>query len=194
MAYDRSAPVHEKASIELPSEAEWGPLMRALPTDRQRLFVIAMLETGGLDASRAAALAGYTTNSANALYVVSHRLAHDAAILAAMAEQASRRLHSGGILAVSQLLTLAKSAEKDADKIKASVAILNRIGMHEKTEHKVTVTDNSKTDAQLLSRIAYLSKELGVDGQKLLGHVKLPVIDAEFSVVPPASEDPDDFL
>lgn len=176
--------------VPVPVEGSLGPAMNALANDNQRAFVIALLNNGDDNHKRAALDAGYTGTD-NALRVTGHRLYHDDGILAAIHEEAVRRLNAGKIMAVSTLLTLARGAQKDGDKLKAIDMILNRTGMHGMTEHKVTVNDISKTDAAMVERINTLAKELGIpiDLEKMLGrnNPALPkpteVVDAEFTVV-----------
>lgn len=170
-------------NIDLPALSSMGPAMQALPSDRQRAFVIALLENGDNNHTRAAQDAGFAAGSQNSLRVQAHRLAHDPGIQAAMDEEARRRLNSGKIMAVSSLLTLAKSAAKDSDKLKAIEMVLNRTGLPNQSEHKVTVNDVSKTDEEMIARIELLAGKLGIDATKLLGHDRPAVIDVEFTEV-----------
>lgn len=187
-------------SVPLPDDAALGPAMSALPTDNQRAFVCALLEHGDNDHTRAAIAAGFT-GTPNTLRVTAHRLAHDERVLAAMHEESVRRLNTGKIMAVSSLLTLARSAAKDSDKLKAIEMILNRTGLHAQSEHKVTVNDVSRTDAAMIDRIKQLAGKMGLDADKLLGEqpgqsksTALTVIEAEFTEVEGSSDGLEDVL
>jgi len=166
--------------------------MRALGTDRQRRFVIALLELGDMNHTRAAAMAGYAGTTGNAMRVIAHRLFHDDRVQAAIHEEATRRLASGKIMAVSKLLDIANSAPEPKDKLKAIGMILNRVGMHEKTEHHVTTMDLSKTDDAMIERIKSLAAKLGLDQRALLGEAG--VVDAEFTEVESSTEGIEDIL
>jgi phage terminase small subunit len=150
-----------------------------------RAFVIALLEHGDNNATRAARSAGFKGND-KAMGVNGCRLMHDDRIIGALQEEAQKRLHSGAVMAVSVLLNLAKNAPKDSDKLKAVDMILNRIGMAEKTvhQHDVNVRNDSQTDGAMLARIVHLSKTLGIDHTKLIGHTApVETVDVEYAEV-----------
>lgn len=180
-----------KPIIVVPDEGQLGAAMNALASDRQRAFVIACLEFGDLNFTRAAIAAGYGGGHEGSVRNAAWRLSHDPAIQAAMDEEARRRLNSGKLMAVSTLLTMAHSAAKDSDKLKALEMVLNRTGMPNQSEHKVIVSDVSKTDEEMIARITQLANKLGMDPQKLLGGpppVEVKTIDAEFIEVKPEEE------
>lgn len=154
----------------------FGKAMRAL-TDKQRLFVIGLLECGG-NQTQAYARAGYKGDDAS-LRSASCRLAHDPKIRAAVFEEAQARMDASGILATSVLVEIAQDS-MHRDRLKAALAILDRIGLHARTEHKITVT--KEDDAEKIMQIRLLAEKLGMDGKKLLGAAG-HTIDAEFSEV-----------
>lgn len=171
--------------VKLPPRSQWGPAMKALPTDKQRLFVCAMLETGGRSMTEAARIAGYGSGEhPNALRVSACRLAHDADILAAMDEESAKRLRSNRILAVSTLEHIIKSGMKDSDRLKAIEMLLNRTGLHAMSEHKVVTSDTSRSDEELIKRLRHLAKESGMPENELLRQAGY--IDADFTVIEPA--------
>lgn len=187
-------------SVELPDVGSLGPAMLALPTDNMRAFVCALMEAGDNNHKRAAIAAGYQGND-NTLQVTAHRLAHDDRVLAAMHEESVRRLNTGKVMAVSTLLTLVRDAQKDSDKLKAIEMVLNRVGMHGQSEHKVTVNDVSRTDAAMIDRIKQLAAKMGLDADKLLGEqpskatsTALTVIEAEFTEVEGSSDGLEDLI
>lgn len=171
--------------VEVPPEDDLGPKMRAL-NERQRAFVTAHLETGKGDNTLCASMAGYS-GSRQTLAVTGHRLAHNLQVLEAMHEEAGRRLASSKVMAVSQLISIAQNSMDDKNKLTAIKMILNRTGMHELSEHKVTTVDASRTDAEMIKRITQLATGLGLDAKKLLGHhvpAAAPApIDGEFTEV-----------
>ena len=69
--------------------AEWGPAMKALPSDRHRAFVLSLyqIKPGYGAHVKAAKLAGFgsSTSSAKSWSTIAARLAHDEKILAALA-------------------------------------------------------------------------------------------------------------
>lgn len=168
--------------VHAPPEATLGPAMLAL-NDRQRNFVVALLETGSANHTEAAAMAGYSGDRAT-LQVTGHRLAHDDRVLEAIREEAHRRMRSSAILASSALVEIIsnREGEETKDRLKAIDMLLNRVGLHGTTEHKTTVT-HTMDEKQMVARIKALAEGLGLDAKKLLGSAGV-VIDAEFREVP----------
>lgn len=169
----------KKALVPMKGTGAPGPAMSALST-RQQAFVRYMLQTGGQNAKRCAAAAGYTGND-NTMAVTAHRLAHDEKVLAALKEEADKRIRSGAILGASVLAEIAGDVTHK-DRLKAAIELLNRAGLLTATlhkhEHAVTVTNTADEKAQI-ARITEMAAKLGVDPKKLLGGF----IDAEFSEV-----------
>lgn len=170
----------------------FGPAMRALNPAQQR-FVIAMLELGSTNYSRAALVAGYKPG--DGLRVTAHRLAHDEKVLRALQEESRRRLQASAPMAVSELVKMAEGGTLDEKlKLKAIEMILNRTGFHALSEHRVDV-QHSYSDPDAIARIQALSKQLGLDPVKLLGTAgvktddKGQVIDAEFEEVDPYTDE-----
>ena len=172
------------AAIEI-VEGRWGPHMAAL-TERQRAFVSAIMEMGDNNHKRAAAMAGFTGND-NTLRVTGHRLAHDSRVQAAMQEEAQRRLNASTVMAVSVLVNIANDTIMDPKhRIKAAGMIMDRTGLHAKSEHKVVTEDVSRTDEAMVARIKELASMLGIDEKKLLGQdraARQPIVEAEFTEV-----------
>lgn len=157
-----------------------GPAMAALPTDRQRKFVRALCETGGQNHTLAARKAGYTGNEIT-LNNTAHRLAHDPLILAALKEEADRRIRSGALLGASVLMEIAGDT-MHKDRFRAAQELLNRSGLQVITEHKVTV-DRGGNEKAMIERIASMAAQLGIDHKKLLGGF----VEGEFEEVPALS-------
>ena len=108
-----------------------------------------------------------------------------------MLEVARERMQASAILAVSTLVDIASGDVAGAtvkDRTKAIELILNRTGLHALTEHKVEVT-HTVTDDEVAAKLDRLSKQLGLDPEKLLGSVGVKrsqqgeIVDAEFTEV-----------
>lgn len=161
-------------------------MLKLLP--RQRAFVRAALDTGRANNTLHARMAGYCGTD-ETLRVTGYRLAHDPDIQAAIIEEAKKRLSSSAAMAVSVLVQLAETAPEAKDRLKAIDMILNRVGMHAKTEHTVNVEHGTSKDT--IEAIHALAKKLGVDVVPLLGHsapaeakeARPDVIDAEYEEI-----------
>lgn len=180
-------------------EGKFGPAMRALPTERMRRFVIAVVEGGTANFTQAALAAGYSDGgTSNTIRVTAHRLAHDERVIRAIHEEADRRLRSAAVVAASTLVTLAQDTTDKKVQLRASEAILNRSGLHALTEHKVTVED--VTGATQIERIKEMAKALGLDAKALLGRYgvseekKAAAIDVDAEEVSTGREGLEDVL
>jgi|CXWL01.1.fsa_nt_gi hypothetical protein len=172
--------------LKTPDDADLGPAMTAL-TEKQRRFVYALLHMGTANHTEAARAAGYECSTDNSMRVMAHTVAHNHRVQAAMLEESQRRMTAASTMAVSELVRIAHMSPDDKTKLKAIEMILNRTGLHAKSEHKVVV-DDQRDDAAVAKRIALLAAELGLDPKKLLGSVGAPAVDATFEEV----EKPDD--
>jgi hypothetical protein len=129
-----------------------GPAMRRC-TALQRRFVLACLIIGGGQHKRAAAMAGYS-GDANQLAVTGFRVAHTPYIQAAILEEAAKRLGGSAIEAVNVVLEQMSDPKcSPRDRRAAAEMILNRTGLHSKTEHSVTVTQEVGKSTLLLEMI-----------------------------------------
>lgn len=170
-----------------PDELEgMGPAMLAL-TPKQRAFVRSMLETGKNSNTFHARAAGYIGDDST-IRVTAWRVAHDPKVLAAVREEGIKRMQSTAIIATCRLVELMEDPDKKVA-LKAIDMVLNRVGMHERTEHKLTV-EHTHDESAMIARISNLAKGLGLDPVKLLGSagVKADIIDGEFEEVPPVEE------
>jgi hypothetical protein len=173
--------------IELPPPEDQTEEMRALASDMQRRFVMALVIQGDDNHGRAAAAAGYA--KPGQYNQEGYRLFHRKDIQAALHAEAAQRLNGAKMLGVSMLVAIVKNMEHK-NHFQAVQALLNRVGFHETTEHKVSVDDHRKTDKEIVARIELLCQQMGLDSQQLLGNVAklLPApieapIDAGFTVV-----------
>lgn len=168
---------------------EYGPAMQGL-TQLQRNFVTAAMEHPTYSQAGLAKEAGYSTGGADpAKYftVVGHNNMHNPAILAAMDEEADRRMRYGGAIGVAAVVKIALN-ESHKDHLKASLALMNRTGRHEMTEHKVIVDDKRpETKQELLTATKRVLEELGMSVDDAKAFIKKTtgedIVDAEFSEV-----------
>lgn len=157
-------------------------------TAQERDFVIALLETGARDATKAAVIAGYGAERHDSAKQAAWRLAHRPRVQAAIREEADKRIRTGTILGASVLMEIAMNSQHK-DQYKAAVELLNRGGLIVATKHEVEVTDN-RTTQTLLARVHELAARLNLDPRMLLGQAaNTPVVDAEWEDVDEGSTD-----
>lgn len=159
----------ELAPLE-PVEAEDGPAMKALPTDRHRAFVRALYQVKpGHGANvKAAKLAGFGTPSSSpqSMATIASRLAHDERVLAAIREEDEKRIRSSAPRAITALSALVENP-KHKDHARGIAMVLDRVHPAE-TVHKVDVTHkhdvtlNARETAEILKRIAELSAKFSM--------------------------------
>lgn len=151
--------------------------------ERQRAFVMALIEFPGIAHAEAARRAGYSDASEGAK-VRGFYLAHSPSVQAAMREEAGKRLNSSSLIAANVLLELLTSGEVDPkDRIKAAGMLLDRSGFGAAQTINVNKTTTDRTGKAIMERIAALSQKLGVDANKLLGPAAPAVVEGEFSEV-----------
>ena len=164
-------------------QSQLGPAMQAC-TPLQQRFVIALLELGDNNFTRAAAMAG-STAKAEGLRVVAHQLAHHPKVLEAIHEEAIARLASAKVLAVSKLIDAMNTAPEWKDKLKAIDMLLNRAGMHTISETRVSgEVKHLHSNEDAIAQIEDLAGRLGVDPKKLIGFAyekPQETVDAEFT-------------
>ena len=163
----------EVAVIDRPDPESLGPAMQELAA-KQQLFVVALVEYGG-DATKAAAHAGYSANG-NLQSVMACRNMSNPKILAAIREEADKRIRGGALLGASVLIELTKSADTDAVRLKAAVELLNRTGLSFVQKHEVTHKDE-RSDRELEAYITMVARKHGLQPASLLGY---DPVDAEF--------------
>lgn len=150
--------------------------------DRQRRFVLAMIEHPGISQARAAELAGYQ-NSPGGMRVHGHYCAHHPGVQAAIREEAGKRLTGLSLLAAGVMAeVMLDPAAAQKDKLKAAAAVLDRTGFGAAQTINVNKTITERSSPAMLERIRELAGALGMDPVKLLGG-NAPVVDAEFTEV-----------
>lgn len=150
---------------EQTDEPELGPAMRSL-TPKQRAFIMAMAsDPKGTQADWAKA-AGYATTSGSH-EVAACRMLRDPRIEAAIFEVARSNLNTfGPMLAARGMLKIAAD-EKHPGHERMLLAVADRVGLHPKSEHRVTV--EHRNDAEMAKLALRLANEIGVRPESLLG-------------------------
>lgn len=160
---------------------EYGPAMSAL-TEKQRRFVLALLENPGVTQGRAAELAGYE-NSPGGMRVMGHYCAHHPGVQAALREEAGKRLNSMSVIAANVMMDIMLSEDAaPKDKLKAAMAVLDRTGFAAAQTINVNKTVTDRSGTAILTRLKELASKHGIDPTKLLRD-DTPVMDGEFSEV-----------
>lgn len=170
-------------------EQDFGPAMLALPENRRR-FVLSVLLTGGRNGAEAARMAGYSEHSATA---TASQLMRDEKVLAAIREEAERRLKSAAAMAVETLVQICGD-QMNKDRFKAAARILDFAGLAPKSEHTIKVEHTNLDRRGQLLEVKQLALELGLDARDMLRKAGLEVIDAEFTEVFPDAAKPEDDL
>lgn len=179
---------------QLDHPRNFGPHMKALRPGQQR-FVIAVLELGSTNYTRAALVAGYKQGPA--LKVTAYQLAHNPRVIAALNEEAKRRLMASAPMAISELVKIAETTQDGKIKLKAIEMILNRTGHHALSEHRIDV-QHSYSDPDAIARIKSLAAQLGLDPIKLLGTAGVKtdedgqVIEGEFREISAEEDEPEE--
>lgn len=164
---------------ELTTRHSLGKAMQALD-ERRRKFVIYLLETGSDNNSAAARAAGFTGTDGS-IRTTGWKIAHDPKVQAAIHEEGQRRMNATILSATSYLADVVGGRETRAtvgERLRAVQMLLNRVGMHEMSEHKISV-EHTVNDETMIRRITMLASKLGLDPQKLLGQVAQVEIPAE---------------
>ena len=125
----KKAERRELAPLEL-IDAQDGPAMMALPTDRHRAFVRALYQVKpGHGANvKAAKLAGWgqPLSSPASMATIASRLAHDERVLAAIREEDEKRIRSSAPRAIAALSALVENP-KSKDHARGIAMILDRV-------------------------------------------------------------------
>jgi hypothetical protein len=149
-------------------DAQWGPCMKALASDRHRAFVCALYEVErGQGANTAAAkMAGFgtSTTTPNGWSAIGYRLGHDERILAALHEEDQRRIRASAPRAIRALSNLVEDPVHK-DHARGIAMILDRVHPAE-TRHTVEVHHHVDHDAEAVTQLRML-KSLDVPRAKL---------------------------
>jgi phage terminase small subunit len=147
---------------------EWGPCMKALKSDKHRMFVLALYQIKpGYGANvKAAKLAGFgtETSSAKSWSVIASRLAHDEDILKAIHEEDQKRIRASAPRAIRALSNLIEDPLAK-DHARGIAMVLDRVHPAEtqhtvKVEHEASFSMNAT--AEVFARIMELAARAGV--------------------------------
>src|SRR5579859_301554 len=169
--------------------AGYGPKMMALPNDRWRKFVLALMDQATRNYAAAYVAAGYSSNSKNAVHVEASKMSHDHRIQEAIQEEGARRMKAllpMALNVVEQIMT----DPNNKDAAKAAFGVMDRAGLAAATEHKITV--GLANDTEMLARIKMLAERNGIPLSTLLGervakvieHIPSEPVPVEFEEVP----------
>lgn len=155
----------ELAPLE-PVDAEDGPKMKALPTDRHRAFVRNMyfVKPGHGAAVKAAKLAGFGTPSSTpqSMATIASRLTHDKRVQEAFAEQDQLYIRASAPRAIRALTSLIENPNAK-DHARGIAMVLDRVHPAENTlTVKHDATPAFQNTAEVMARIAALAAKFNV--------------------------------
>jgi hypothetical protein len=167
-------------------EPEFGPAMASL-TEKQRGFVMAMIEFPGITQAQAARRAGYSDVKDGAK-VRGHYLAHNPMVQEAIREEAGKRLNASSLLAAGVLMELLGDKKiEPKDRIKVAGMLLDRSGFGAAQTINVNKTVTRKMDVSAAAaKIADFRRRFPEHFARMMGEAApgLPApVDAEFSEV-----------
>lgn len=174
----------ELAALLASPEIEFGPAMKALPSDRHRAFCLALYQVKpGYGANvKAAKLAGFgtSTTSAKSWSALASLYANDERVQAALFEEDQKRLRASAPRAIRALQGLVEDPTHK-DHARGIGMVLDRVHPVETTHHidvdhhhRHRIEANEKT----LARIHELTLLAGMDPAKLP-----PMIDGTFTKI-----------
>lgn len=167
------------------SQETLGPAMSAL-APKQRAFVRALVVAGARSPSKAAQIAGYGGGD-HAAAQRAYENMRNPKVLAAIREEADKRLRGGALLGAAVIEEIA-SDPMHKDRFRAAIELLNRSDLIVQTQHKVVVEDN-RSNEEIAARAVALAQRLGLDPKALLENYGL-TIEGEFTEV--KTQDTDD--
>jgi hypothetical protein len=160
---------HLTVDLTPPEGVEWGPAMKALPSDKHRAFVLALYQVppGHGSQVRAAKIAGFGTTTSNAASwsAMASRLAHDDKILAALHEEDQKRIRASAPRAIRALSSLIEDPTHK-DHARGIGMVLDRVHPTEQ-RHVVDVNVRVDHDAEAIAQLRML-KSLEVTREKLV--------------------------
>lgn len=168
------------SALGMDEEFECGPKMRLL-TELQRKFVFVMVTTPGLPQWKYADMAGYAGGEP-VCKVTACKLLQQKNINDAIHECAGLRLRSGALVAAETLMELAARSKSESIRVRASEALLDRVGLSGQQNINVQHTHTDRTGASLMERIRELAKKHGLDAEALLAGARPEVLTIEGKV------------
>jgi phage terminase small subunit len=183
---------------EIATIEDLGPAMAAL-TPKQRAYTTALLDNGGNQT--AAALTMNPEMTVTSARTTGSQLARHPKIIAALKEEADKRVRVGAPLAIDVMLEIMQTPGHK-DRFRAAVEVANRSGLLviQQVEH---IHDHRHTAPEMIAKIEAMARQLKLDPVQLLGSVgistkssravKAEPIDTEFTEVLPEREPEDPF-
>jgi hypothetical protein len=159
-------------------DAQYGPAMLALPSDRHRRFVEMLYQVPpgfgfGVAAARASGW-GCENSTADSMATISSRLLHDERVLAAVHEIDRARIRASAPRAIRSLAQILEDPESK-DFIRAAGMILDRTHpVH--TVHTVDVVHRASASKELTAQVAARILELAARAQ-VPAMIDAPMID-----------------
>lgn len=165
-------PRRELAPLE-PIDAQDGPAMKALPSDRHRAAVRALyqIRPGHGANVKAARLAGFGTETSTpqSMATIASRLFHDERVLAAIREEDEKRIRASAPRAIRALESLIENPDS-RDHARGIAMVLDRVYPaesvhHVKVEHDATPA--LRATAEVMQRISDLAAKAGINLKEL---------------------------
>lgn len=161
----------------LDDDGTHGDAFNALTTLQKR-FVLCHLVLGGRNAAEAARVAGYASGTWKQS---GYALLRKRSVIAALREEAEKRMSSHALTASENLLRIVGDATHK-DNFKATIELMNRAGLQFIQKHEVIHTDH-RLAADVLASIVALAVRTGQPVKALLGYDPEQVTDAEVEEV-----------
>jgi hypothetical protein len=156
-----------------------GRAMASLTADRRK-FVHALIQLGpNKHAARMAATAAGYTNP-----VYGYELMREEGIIAALREEATKKLAGAALLGVQVMMDIAQDPmHKDQYRAAKDLAAINGFT----AEQKIVVEHLDRDGRQLIGQIREMAGQLGMDPRQLIAAAG--IIEAEFTEAPLATEE-----
>lgn len=168
--------------VESPQDRSYDGRAMSTLTDRQRQFVQAMMQEGvnPKAASKAAARCGYAG-------AYGYELMRHEGVLAALREEATKRLAGAALVGVNVLLDIAQSpTHKDQFRAAKELAAINGFT----AEQRIVVEHINPDTKSQMRQIREMAQQLNLDPKALIAAAG--IVDAEFTEVEPAASNSSD--
>jgi len=172
--------------VESPTSRTYDGKAMAALNDQQRLFVQAMVHSGvnPKAAQKCAIEAGY----ADKMY--GYQLMRNEGILAALREEATKRLVGGSLVGVNVMMEIATSpGHKDQYKAARDLAAINGFT----AEQRIVVEHINEDTKGQMNQIREMAQQLGLDPKQLIAAAGIIEVEGEFTEVKEAEVDTSDW-
>ncbi len=171
--------------VETPQSRFYDGKAMAALNDRQRAFVQSMVQQGANPkaASKAAADAGFAP-------VYGYELMRHEGILAALREEATKRLVGAALVGVNVMLDIANNpTHKDQYKAAKDLAAINGFT----AEQRIMVTHVTEDTKGQMNQIREMATQLGLDPKQLIAAAGIIEVEGEFTEVEEPEVDTSDW-